>query len=543
MVGSKLKKAILVFDDKGCIRLLDEKGKEMRVFFVHDDSDAALILLKKINKISTKSGKLIYENGKYKNFFIWSFYQQWLYNSVLRDYVKFQELIHFFYDHKDKFIVDIPDNLESVFHYLNILGVKISLSNAIRYRYKKLTGKSIIFAGLIFSSLINFLAIIKMVFKKPTVLVYSPDKYHIASGGDFRIATVYNFFKKHNINYLEIFHSTYGKEFFSNLFVRSRLSLYLEGFSPLFFLKKDNNQYNLESFELFNQPIVNHFLCVLDRKLKFSLARIKILEFLLKFSKINTLITIDDPRYAQEVALACKLNNIKIFAFQHGHITKYHAGWMNYEIPAFASVPFDKFYVWNDYWKRSLILNSTYYNEKNVFSGGPLRTPPEISFKKHTNKIDKFSELNIIIPYESVAPKAEIKKVICRLLFLGAKLFFKVRPDISIDKQLQEYGVTTNQVKIIEKIDAKFLSQIDVAIGLYTTFLYDMIFYEKPVFIISSKFKLGNQLVEDGLADFIESDFEVDLLLEKIKNFISKKYIAWPAAPNIDLTLNKILLS
>ena len=85
------------------------------------------------------------------------------------------------------------------------------------------------------------------------------------------------------------------------------------------------------------------------------------------------------------------------------------------------------------------------------------------------------------------------------------------------------------------------LARVDAAVGVYTTFLYEMIFYEKPVFILRTSFALGLSLVEDEVASELREDFSESDILDAIKNFQGKKRIAWPVAPRLKDTLRKVI--
>jgi len=376
---------------------------------------------------------------------------------------------------------------------------------------------------------ISFFALLKSIIFKTSILVYTPDKFSYKQKCDFRFYPVYEYLREKKLGFVEIFHTLLNRNFFKNVIKRKRLSFYLDVF-PIFSGKeKGSKKYNLSGFEPHNQKYFQYLLEIIDKKSENSIRQIRALSRLLKFTKIKTLIAMDDLRYISELIMACRLNNVRTIGFQHGFLSKYQTGWLNYNIPKEVSIAFDQYFVWNDYWKNSLLPYSTQYDESNTKIGGVLREPEPINYKKKEKIIEKISDLNILVPYESFTPKDEIKDYLIKLLDLGVKILFKIRPDMSAVRQLKEYGIQGKEgIKIVEKIDKDVLEKIDAICGTYTTFLNDMIFYEKPLFLFDTSFDFGHRLKEENLGFLIKKDFNPQELLDYINNFQSKKEIAWP---------------
>ena len=180
------------------------------------------------------------------------------------------------------------------------------------------------------------------------------------------------------------------------------------------------------------------------------------------------------------------------------------------------------------------------YNEVNVGIGE--LSPKSIAFKKKEFKIGRISELNILIPYEALAPKKEVGDFLNRFINLDVKIFFKLRPDQSIDKQFEQYQIKGREkVVVIREINEDILSRIDAVAGTYSTLLFEMIYYEKPVFIFETSFDYGCQLIDDNLGILIKKDFTPSFLLDCINNYQSKKNQAWPPAEtNLRENLDKL---
>ncbi len=520
------------------IFIYDEEDNLLKSFEIKENLQRALEFLKQLNSVKTTDGVPIYKTKMFKGISVWSFHQHVLFLNFLRGYVKYEEIIKFLIENKvEKVIVD--GNNENLKEYLKINKIEVNNDSG---RARKVRFFLISSFMKMTALIITFLAFLKILLHKTPLLIYTPDKFSKKHNCDFRFYPVYQYLKERKIPYIEIFHTLLNREFFKNIISRKRLAIYLEVF-PVFSSKKwKSREYNLSLFEPHNQRYFQYLLRIIDLKSQKSIRQIDAISWLLKFTKIKKLLAIDDVRYTNELIVACKLNKIKTYGFQHGQFTKYHVGWMNYNIPKEVSITFDKLFVWNKYWKKVLFSYSTQYNEENIEISGLLRELKPIEYKKKEFKIGRMSELKILVPYETFAPKAEVKDYLNRLSSLGVKIFFKPRPDIPYNQQLAEYDFQEGKgIEFAEKINADILLEIDVVGGTYSTFLNEMIFYEKPLFIFETSFDQGHRLIEDNLGFLIKKDFNPSILLDYINNYQSKKNQAWPSVQtSIEETLDSL---
>ncbi|MDD4477055.1 MAG: hypothetical protein PHY40_02755 [Patescibacteria group bacterium] len=530
--------------EDGVIKIFNEEGKMLEKFFVKENLQRALDLLKKINGLKTKKGVPIYEMRKFKGKSVWAFQQHNIFWNYLRNYVMYEPIIKFL--HSLSFnSVKISENLRELEKILKINGlIVVNSKEADGIRKIKILLK--IFLAKIFSITITLIAFLKLFFSRSGTLVYTPDKYS-KHDCDFRFAPVYDYLRKNKIDFIEVLHTLLGGEFYKNFFKRKRPVIYLEALTNSFFLNKKNNIIDIDfvSIEQYNVPYITRLLSEIDKTSQTSIRLIKIISLFFKLTKIKRLVAIDDVRFTNELVMACGLNNIKTYAFQHGHFTKYHVGWMNYGIPQELSVTFDKLFVWNDYWKNILFDYSSQYNEKNVSVGGCLRKLPNILYEKSCAKITNISQVSILLPFEGMVGRTgtmmEIKNFIIKFLNLNVKIFFKTRPDSDVKEQLSNYGLNdNNRVEIVSEINKEVLFKIDAVVGLYSTFLNEMIFYDKPIFLMKTSFDLGHRLTDDGLVTPLEECFNPKVIVDGINNFSSKKKIVWTETINIEQTLNKI---
>lgn len=530
---------------EGDLEVFDEGGKVLATFVVKENLPKALDLLKQINSLKLKDGTPIYATRMFKGKSTWAFHQHVLLLNYLRQYVMYEPIVEFL--HKRDFSeVIISGNLGRLEKILKLSGVRLAKSKEVVGAFR---GKILLKALLakIFSGLITLAAFLKLFFSRTRLLVYTPDKYS-KHDCDFRFAAVYDYLRKNKIDFVEVFHTLLNKEFYDNFFKRKRFAVYLEALtSPLFW---DNNfkvaDVDFSSVESHNVPYFKYLLAIIDKRAQVSIRLTKVLSWLLKLTGVKKLIAVDDMRFTNELVMAGKLNKIETFAFQHGAFIKYLAGFMNYGIPRDLSLTFDKLFVWNEYWKRALLDFSSQYDEKNIEIGGCLRELPDILYKKKDSKITNISQVNLLIPYEGmVGPTNTMKEIgafIGQFLNLGIKIFFKVRQDVDVKEQLKNYGLSENdKVEAIKDIDEKILSQIDAVVGSYSTFLNEMLFYDKPVFLMKTSFDMGHRLLDDNLAILLQDDFKPEIIIDGINNFSSFRNLVWPKTIPVEQTLDKIL--
>lgn len=503
--------------ENSLLTIFNKKESLKKDFLIKADYKKSLEFLKELNSLKSKNNTSIYKIWGISNYFTWPFQQSSSFWS-LNKYLQYEEVIKFLLENKIKKVIFL-DLIRELNIYLKIYGISTNLKNSQNFK---------IFTSYILkliSSLVSILAITKLILSRTKNLVYTPDKFSKKSKSDFRFAPIYSYLRSRNINFVEVFHTVFNKDFIKNIFKRKRLAIYLDTF-PFFKSKSrfHSEEYDLSVFEVHNEKYIEYLLNSIDKEAQDSLKRIKFLSYVLKFSSIKRLLAVDDPRYVQELIVACKLNGIKTYGFQHGQFTKYHVGWMNYNIPKESSVSFDMLFIWNTYWQNVLLDYSSQYDLNNTAICGLLRKIEDISISKK-----KEESLNILLPYETSIDYKEVEKYILRLIDLGFKVFFKTRPDMPIDQQLKKYGLLEKkEVLVIENLDGQTLSSLDGVIGVHSTLLHEMTFYNKPIFLMRTTSDLSHRLKEDNLAYDLPLDFKKEDLEEYIKGYKGKREVQWP---------------
>jgi hypothetical protein len=449
------------------------------------DFSHALSFLDKLNNVSV-DGKNI------SSYFLWREYNLWhFYQSVLfRDIQKFDKNLSF----------DKEDN----FSWRGF------------------------FSGFVLF-LISILKILFSLFNNPKAFVYGIDKYSKPYGADPRMDDLYDYLKSNNVSYLEILHSFSGSDARRNLKLRKRGAVYVEAFDFLWsFLNLinfvENPQYSLiervdlsaftdESERKFAKKLLLRYM----RLRSVSIMKMRWYERIFKIIKPRIMFLIDDGRYHYyELILAAKFSGVETVAIQHGQFNKYFlVGWL--EENSFVgkySFP-DRYFLWSEYWKKELINFKTFIPKDNlIISGYPKKAIPP----KTITNVNKSSDENlyVVLPYETSAPREQVQSYLRKIIDCrGVVLIFKLRPGSDPSSQIKEYLFSKqdeNKIIVVNSMDDYFDKKV-VAVGVYSTFLYEMILREIPVAILDTSFDHSEGMIRNKLADLIVRD---DTMCDKL---------------------------
>lgn len=396
--------------------------------------------------------------------------------------------------------------------------------------------ENISWRGLFSGAILFFVSFLKFALSlliNPKVIIYGIDKYTPTYGSDPRMDDLYNFLSSKKVKYLEFLHSVSGALARSNLRKRKRGAIYVEAFdfiynflSLIFFVDKSKISF-IERVDLsvFTDDLERKFakqLILKYAKLRsVSIFKIRWYERIFKIISPKLIILIDDGRYHYyELLLAAKLSGVESIAIQHGQFNKYFlVGWL--DVPSFVGkyVSPDRYYLWSDYWKQELIAMGTFIPKNNLIVAGY----PEKALPKPISKTKENADENlyVVLPYETSAPRNEIIYYVREIMRCdGVKLIFKLRPGGDKLSQIKEYSFTDEEIKnilIVEKIDDYFGKNL-LAVGCYSTFLYEMVLREVPTAILDTPYDHAEGMIRNGLAMLIRKD---DNMCQKLMEMVN----------------------
>lgn len=357
--------------------------------------------------------------------------------------------------------------------------------------------------------LISLSALLLVKLRGIKVGVYSVDRTNSNfSGSDARLDPIYQALEIEKEPFVEFFHTILGKEFLYRIFIRKRFAFYQSGIDFIFscgqflgifnqYPQIDFSLFDLSEFALEERSLVKKIVEKYLTQKPLVEFRVKCYQKIFQILKFKLILSIDDPRDYNEVVLGAKLAGVKFYAFQHGHFSKYHVGWLSSPPLSREFVRPDRLYVWSDFWKRELLRLGTYFHEEEIFVGG-LKGP--LPILKGINS----PVITVVIPFEIDSDKESVKRYIDEILQNdNIKIIFKLRSDMSQKEQISlsllENVVSPQLSFIVDNHIA--IKEGTVVAGTYSTYLYDMISYEKPVVYLQSPIDYGEGLLVHRLTE------------------------------------------
>jgi hypothetical protein len=222
---------------------------------------------------------------------------------------------------------------------------------------------------------------------------------------------------------------------------------------------------------------------------------------------VKTFYGFDDVNgYCMPLLLAAKDHGIRTVAHQHGAYVKRHAGYIMEGIDPARYEWFDRLIVWGQYWKDKLQRDSKVHANRDIVVGAN-----KFKWDYSSGKGVVAGRKNVLVPYEFLTNTHAVGKFITVMIDSGYSVFFKPRADEDPADQLRSYCLpeeTLKKVSILEKLTPDAMSQIDIIAATMTTLVYELLPYEKIVWILECEYKHLYDLVEEGYAHSISlNDF------------------------------------
>ena len=204
----------------------------------------------------------------------------------------------------------------------------------------------------------------------------------------------------------------------------------------------------------------------------------RIMTRIIKFSKINEFKMIDDYRLMP--LFLPILNKLKIYSigYMHGRISKD----LNYQ-KNLQLFKFNKYYVWNKYFKKKALQINKKYQNKEIFIKNPL--------KKYTIKnVVKIDGL-CLIAEDNIKLETYIKIIAQLKKQKRFKIYFKFRPNNKLDRDLLnllkknniQYFYKENTYKLFSQYNIRILFAFNSSLLIecsYYNVIPIMIYYNKP---------------------------------------------------------------
>ncbi|MFD2724786.1 hypothetical protein [Hyunsoonleella rubra] len=254
-------------------------------------------------------------------------------------------------------------------------------------------------------------------------------------------------------------------------------------------------------YDLTGSTIPKEARNLIRNKIYTNVNRIKLYENILKFYKPKEVYL--KSAYSPLkliITKACKKNKVQVTEVQHGHIYKYHIGYL---LPLNDDLDYlnpDKILVWSEYYKGVLLGNK--WKEEKIFVKG------DFTYNSEVNKLNQEKEeglVNLSEKYDKVFTIVGQHTLTSEIIdFLSdldrlpheVKVFLKLHPK-HIDLQEREYEkiyATNKKLTIVKEGKIKSLiNASDLVIGVYSTAIIEALEMKKKV-----------HLIDISTADFFE---------------------------------------
>jgi hypothetical protein len=301
---------------------------------------------------------------------------------------------------------------------------------------------------------------------------------------------------------------------------RRRLSLYTTGFDISSHLSqkkiasvRDAVHSALRTSDLFSDSeavFVETLLCHLVLQCSVVPVRVKGIQHCFSGLGIQKVFMIDDMWHCFELLCAAHIVEVPTYAIQHGHFTRYHVGIIPYADTFSGNIVQPSMLcVWSNYWKRELVRLGTYIPESSIrVVGTPTAPLPKVS------RYIKKKPVGVLVPYETDAPKDAVRSYIEELQrHEDVRVFFKPRPDVPLEAQLRAYGLKEQTLTICTSLET-CIETVQVAIGTYTSLLYELVASGVQVVLLLDVSDYGAGMVKNGIADGVMNVGELMAIIE-----------------------------
>jgi len=457
------------------ILYISGNGKDEERYIPDCDLEKTRLLLLEFQELKDNRGNQLKDNYKFGDYDWYPSMVSFLYWHIFFPYVKYMPILKNVFD--KKITVDFQNKADFY-----------SINNIVNGDSKRIRIKDLIFYSLL---RINNRLVLRWF---PYGLMFFRFSFD-----DFRSTEIRKELDNLDIKYIQIVPLGRIKDVLKYLLMKKPYYYY----GGMSFKKYFAITYDLNGFESNKKILFQKAISILEKTISAYIREYKVHSKNISQSKVKVLYGFDDCNgYIFPLLYALKKNGIYTIGHQHGAYAKRHAGYIMEGISRENYKWFDKVIVWGKYWKELLLDHSKVYTP-DLFEIGSNKFKFDYSFIDNKRESTK----NILIPYEFVGNTYKIGKYIEKFIKLGFTIYFKPRPDEIIEDQLAAYCLSKeaqNKIIIANKLDRDLITKIDIVAGAMTTLIYEMLPYNKIIWILDTEYKHLHDLVDNGLAHIIK---------------------------------------
>lgn len=353
----------------------------------------------------------------------------------------------------------------------------------------------------------SILFLVRWSLRRPTALILASDQAKQEGPVNARLVQVYRWLDAHHASFADVVHTTYDRSFVPNLMQRPKGALYLDALRLVarfvvrvgFGGKVSRYMASLD-FSDFPQEQRAEIRAIVHKYYRLSLESAvvtRMLSVLLRIIRPKVFLTIDDVRNHNELLVASRMAGIPSVVFQHANFG-YFTGTDSLppEMYAFG----DRFVVWNRYWADQLPLMSAQFalHRDRILIGGRANAALPPAHKIHPPRNQK--PQRILVPCEASVPPAIARRCMDAIRMCpDVIVLFSLRAGGDVSEQLDRYGLFADHPGV--EVGSSFdLANIDAGIGMYSTFLDDLVAMGLPVGVMHVGYESFEDLSACGLA-------------------------------------------
>jgi hypothetical protein len=162
--------------------------------------------------------------------------------------------------------------------------------------------------------------------------------------------------------------------------------------------------------------------------------------------------------------------------------------------------------VWSEFWRKELLSLSDMYRlrpDTVIAKGQPFFSEIKPNISHHADSI-----LTIFYPFEPRAVPSECRAYLEQFLQdERVRIVYRIRNDNPLSLQMERLPEAMRNSKRITVVDAmtpELLSAVDVAVGTYSSSLYEMAEAGVPIGVLRAFTTQADDLVEAGFAEYLD---------------------------------------
>jgi len=462
----------------GILELESDGGR--RRFIPHCDQDADRALLLEFQELTDSQGVPLKANYHAEGYNWYPTTVSFLYWYVFWPFVKYEPLVRDWAEGRTKFEWDGFGSFRSLIELLSADTPKRSLATRLHYLLMKWSNRAVLRRN------------------RADILFFR------FARKDFRTVEIRQALDALGAQYLDVAPAPSTRELLSSL-LRGGGDYHFSQPPPMNRGNRFGHTYALDHLDPLKRKLFAAAIRAIERSITSCLVEYRDHERALRGCTATTFYGLDDVNgFVFPILYACRARGMRTIGHQHGAYVKRHAGYRMEGIEPKDFVWFDRVIVWGEYWREKMWRDSTAYPPdffivgSNKFSSIPA---PAGAIPRQPK--------TVLVPYEFLANTTKVGEYIERLVALGYRVFFKTRPDEDPADQLDAYGLSPacrRQIEITATLDAGIVEEIDIIAGTMTTLIYEMLPYNKIIWIFDTEFRHLFDLVEEGLAHLIRLD-------------------------------------